>query len=128
MGAGTESVAGAWAARWQRPVPLAVIVFVLSLCMALAVGVALTAQDLTSDPVLMGLILSTTSLGIVVPVLKERKLSVTGYGQTLLASALMSDFATLLLLSVAIAVLSKGLGYNHNGRGQFQSACPAGCT
>jgi Kef-type K+ transport system membrane component KefB len=60
-------------------------------------------------PIIMALILSTTSLGIVVPVLKERNLSSTQYGQSLLVSALVADFATLLLISVAVAAISHGL-------------------
>jgi Kef-type K+ transport system membrane component KefB len=57
----------------------------------------------------MGLILSTTSLGIVVPILKERKLTASLYGQAVLVAALVSDFVTLLLLSLTIAVIGKGL-------------------
>jgi Trk K+ transport system NAD-binding subunit len=57
----------------------------------------------------MGLILSTTSLGIVVPVLKEHSQTSNTYGQTLITTALISDFATLLLLRMVIAILSRGL-------------------
>lgn len=94
---------------WQRPIPLAVLSFGLTLLLALLTGFALAAFGLVSNPILMGLILSTTSLGIVMPILKERRLMSTGYGQTLLVTALVSDFSTLLLLSIAIAVLSRGL-------------------
>jgi Kef-type K+ transport system membrane component KefB len=57
----------------------------------------------------MGLILSTTSLGVVVPVLKERGFLGSAYGQALLVAASIADFATLVLLTVAIAVRSTGL-------------------
>jgi Kef-type K+ transport system membrane component KefB/Trk K+ transport system NAD-binding subunit len=63
---------------------------------------------LTQNPILMGLILSTTSLGIVVPVLKERGLTTTSYGQAVLVSALVGDFVTLILLSLVIAIISHG--------------------
>src|SRR5690606_23506262 len=56
----------------------------------------------------MALILSTTSLGIVAPVLKERRLMGNDYGQSLLIAASLADFATLLLLTVVIAVRSRG--------------------
>ena len=60
----------------------------------------------------MTLILSTTSLGIVVPVLKEKKMSGSGLGQTILLSALMADFLTMFLITVYIAVRSTGLSLN----------------
>jgi Kef-type K+ transport system membrane component KefB/Trk K+ transport system NAD-binding subunit len=99
---------GSRAERWRRPSTLALSVFALTVAMAVAVGFALSAAGLTRTPVLMGLILSTTSLGIVVPILKERGLTASLYGQTVLLAALVSDFATLLLLSVTIAVLGSG--------------------
>jgi Kef-type K+ transport system membrane component KefB/Trk K+ transport system NAD-binding subunit len=94
--------------RWQRPVPLAILIFSATVLLALGIGAALAAIGLTENAVLMGLILSTTSVGVVVPVLKERGLIATPYGQTLLVTALISDFATLLLLSLTIAVTRKG--------------------
>lgn len=98
--------------RWQMPMPMAAIVFGGTTFLAMGVGAGLAAANLAGNPLLMGLILSTTSLGIVVPVLKERNLTVTPYGQTLLATALISDFATLLLLSLTFAILSQGFSLN----------------
>lgn len=96
--------------RWQHPVPLASLGFAGTALLAVAVGFAFTAAGLTRNPVLIGLILSSTSLGIVLPVLKERELTVTLYGQTVLVMAVISDFATLLLLGVVISVISRGAG------------------
>ncbi|MGA7670770.1 MAG: cation:proton antiporter, partial [Nitrolancea sp.] len=95
---------------WQRPVPLASIGFAVTVLVAIGIGYGFSAADLTRSPILMGLILSTTSLGIVLPVLKERGLTPTAYGQTVLVMAVISDFATLLLLSIVIAVISRGVG------------------
>ena len=97
---------------WQRPVQLSVIYFLLTGLIAVLAGYGLTGAGLARNPVVMGLVLSTTSLGIVVPVLKEHEQTTTTYGQTLLISALISDFATLLLLSLAIAVAREGLSLN----------------
>jgi len=58
---------------------------------------------------MIALILSTTSLGVVVPVLKEQGLSSGRYGQTLLIAALIADFVTMLLITVVVAALSHGL-------------------
>jgi Kef-type K+ transport system membrane component KefB/Trk K+ transport system NAD-binding subunit len=91
------------------PLSLALPVFALTVGGALLVALGLAQVDLIQSPLIMALILSTTSLGIVVPVLKERDLSGTRYGQSLLVSALVADFATLLLISVAVAAVSRGL-------------------
>jgi Kef-type K+ transport system membrane component KefB len=57
----------------------------------------------------MGLILSTTSLGVVMPILKEKRLVTSRYGQTILVSALLADFITLFLLSIDVALIVKGI-------------------
>ncbi len=95
--------------RWQYPLPLSVLCFLLTLALSVVLGFGLTIAGMSRNPILMGLILSTTSLGIVVPILKERGLTASTYGQVLLVSALISDFVTLLLLSLVIAVISHGL-------------------
>lgn len=95
--------------RWRQPLPLALLSFLLTVGLASLIGVGLAQAGLARSPILMGLILSTTSLGIVVPILKERRLTGSHYGQTMLIAALISDFMTLLLLSMVIAVLSQGL-------------------
>lgn len=95
---------GPW---WRRPLFLAVTSFLGTMVLALLVALGLSALELARNPLLLGLILSTTSLGIVVPVLKERGLMTTTYGQVLLLTAVLSDFVTLLLLSLVAAVLTR---------------------
>jgi len=56
----------------------------------------------------LALVLSTTSVGIVVPTLKERGLTAGPYGQILLAGAILADFLTMLLISVLAASMSGG--------------------
>ncbi len=105
LGASDTASAGP---RWQRPLPLAFLMLGLTIAMATVVGYGVTAAGMARNPILMGLILSTTSLGIVVPILKERALTASLYGQTLLVSAVVADFVTLLLLSVVMSVLEEG--------------------
>lgn len=71
---------------------------VTALC-SLGVGFYLTGTGLVEQPWLMALILSTTSLGVVAPVLKERGLLADSFGQTLLVAALIADFVTIVLVS-----------------------------
>jgi Kef-type K+ transport system membrane component KefB/Trk K+ transport system NAD-binding subunit len=95
---------------WQRPVWLAGLNFAITLLLGLLAGLVLWRWGLARSPILMGLILSTTSMGIVMPVLKERELTGKPYGQLILLSALFSDFLTLLFLGLVISVVRKGLG------------------
>lgn len=94
--------------RLRRPSTLAALSFLGTLALATAVGAALWKLGMVRNPVLMGLILSTTSLGIVVPVLKERGIEGTPYGQALIATALLADFLTLVLLAGFMAWVQRG--------------------
>ncbi len=99
-------------AKGKRPIGplgLGVISFGLTLMLSTAVGFGLTRAGLVTNPWMIALILSTTSLGVVVPVLKERGMSSGRYGQSLLMAALIADFATMLLITVVVAALSRGL-------------------
>lgn len=96
---------------WQ-PVPMSMINFSLTLLLSLIIGFNLVRFDLVQNPWIMALILSTTSLGVVMPVLKEKGLSRGLFGQTLLISALIADFVTMLLITVVVTILSTGLTFD----------------
>lgn len=83
--------------------------FLLTLLLSTGAALYLAQLGLVQNPWMMALILSTTSLGVVVPVLKERGLIDTGYGQTLLMAAVIADLATMLLITVVVAAISRGL-------------------
>jgi len=93
----------------RQPLPLALIVLAGTIGLGLLFSVLLRSLGIVESPFLMGLILSTTSLGVVVPVLKERELLGTNYGQLLLVAASLADFLILLLVTIFIAVRSRGL-------------------
>lgn len=93
----------------RRPLPIALILLFGTLALAFIFSLLLRELGVVESPLLMGLILSTTSLGVVVPVLKERDLLGSDYGQVLLVSASLADFLTLLLLTLVIAIQSQGL-------------------
>jgi Kef-type K+ transport system membrane component KefB len=96
-------------ARWQAPLPFALLLLAGTIGLAVLIAFVLTRIVAVQSPLLLGLILSTTSLGVVVPVLKERDLLGSTYGQYLLVIASIADFVTLLLLTVLIAIRSQGL-------------------
>jgi Kef-type K+ transport system membrane component KefB/Trk K+ transport system NAD-binding subunit len=95
--------------RWTAPLPIALLLLTGTIGLAILIALVLTSIIPVQSPLLLGLILSTTSLGVVVPVLKERDLLSSAYGQYLLVIASIADFVTLLLLTVLIAVRSQGL-------------------
>lgn len=88
---------------------LALLHFVLTLSLAAMAAWFLVRFGLANNPWIVALILSTTSLGVVVPVLKESDLIGQRLGQCILVSAVIADFATMLLITVAVAIVSRGL-------------------
>lgn len=98
--------------RWlDNPINLGLAVFGLTIVAAFFTAEGLLHMGLIEEPFMISLILSTTSLGIVVPVLKERGMMASNYGQTLLMSALVADFGTLVLVTVDVIILSRGLTF-----------------
>lgn len=100
---------GSWKERLGNPLGLGSLIFALTMAIALFAGLALHELDTADDPWLMSLILATTSLGVVVPVLKERDLLGHAYGQSLLVAAVIADFVTMLLVSVYVVLNTRGL-------------------
>jgi CPA2 family monovalent cation:H+ antiporter-2 len=94
--------------KWG-PVPLGGLSFALTLAASAVIGLGLVALGLARSPWMVALILSTTSLGVVMPVLKENGLSSGRFGQAVLVAALIADFGTMLLITLLVAVLSRGL-------------------
>lgn len=96
-----------------RPHPLFLGIGLFLLTAALAYGLSLAMRHFAPDlqPWMMMLVLSTTSLGIVLPVLREQGLLRSQYGQTLLTAALLADLVTMLLISVAADIYTSGLSW-----------------
>ncbi len=109
-GARTEpSSAGAQGLRRLGPFSIGLLSFLLTLALSTVVGLVLVRLGLVRNPWMMALIMSTTSLGVVMPVLKEQGLSRGRFGQTILIAALIADFATMLLITIVVATVSHGL-------------------
>lgn len=82
--------------------------FALSLGLAALCGLGLGAAGLIDDPLLAGVILTATSLGLVIPTLKEAGEVSTGLGQLVIAGASIADFAAILLLSALFSTDGTG--------------------
>jgi len=84
--------------------------FVASLGIALAVGFVLDAAGVTGAPLLIAIMLSATSLGVVIPVLKDSGEASTSFGQIVIAAASIADLATIVLLSLFFSEQSSTTG------------------
>src|SRR3712207_6348620 len=74
--------------------------FVVSLAVALVIGLGLYAAGLVGAPLLVAIILSSTSLGIVIPVLSDTGQNDTTLGQLIIAGSSIADFGAIILLSL----------------------------
>lgn len=93
-----------------EPAILGGVIFLGTFLLAVVISFFLGLAGLTRNPILMALILSTTSVGIVVPTLKDRGLTSTKLGQSILTAAVVADFATMLLLEIFAGVERQGFG------------------
>lgn len=87
-----------------NPFLVSIIVFGLMLLLAFCFSMLLVIFGMIDDPFFMTIILSTISLGVVVPVLKEKKIIHTEFGQTVLLIAVISDFVTMILFAYYLAL------------------------
>lgn len=94
---------------WAEPLPLAIIVFSLTLLLSSLAGWGMFQAGLTKNAWIMSLVFAPSSLGIIMAVLKESGIGRTAFGQEILASAIVADFGTLLLFTVSVAIFSRGL-------------------
>jgi Kef-type K+ transport system membrane component KefB len=72
----------------------------VSFALALLCTYGLRAASLVGAPLLIAIILSATSLGIIVPILKDAGQSTSAFGQLVIAGASIADFGTIILLSL----------------------------
>src|SRR5215207_3037642 len=79
---------------------LAGVAFALSFAIALGVSLGLDAAGLVDTPLLVAIILCATSLGVLVPVLKDAGEISSTFGQLIIASASIADFGAIILLSI----------------------------
>lgn len=84
--------------------------FVVSFGLAVLIAFGLELGGLVSDPLFVAVVLSATSLGIVVPVLKDAGEVGSMFGQLVIAAATIADFATIILLSLLFSRESASTG------------------
>jgi Kef-type K+ transport system membrane component KefB len=83
-----------------RLVGIAGLGFAVSFGLAVVVALALDGLGQVDTPLLVAIILVATSLGVVVPVLKDAGQSSSRLGQLVIAAASIADFGAVILLSL----------------------------
>jgi Kef-type K+ transport system membrane component KefB len=84
--------------------------FVASLALAVLAAVVLGTVETLHNPFFIGIMLASTSLGLVVPVLRDAGEVDTGFGQVVLAASSLAEFGTILLLSLFFSTTKSGSG------------------
>jgi Kef-type K+ transport system membrane component KefB len=79
---------------------LTAIGFAVSFVIAIVVGLGLKAGGFVHSPLFVAIVLVATSLGVIVPVLKDSGNISSNFGQLVIAAASIADFGAIILLSV----------------------------
>jgi Kef-type K+ transport system membrane component KefB len=79
---------------------LTLLGFAISFVIALAVALLLKATGLIETPLLIAIILCATSLGVLIPVLKDAGEISSTFGQLIVAAGTIADFGAVILLSI----------------------------
>ncbi|MCM3148694.1 monovalent cation:proton antiporter family protein [Bacillus pumilus] len=88
----------------------ATVVFLGVFSISFILSYAFVLAGFIQNAFLMTLIISTISLGVVVPTLKEEKLMQTNIGQIILLVAVIADLVTMILLAVFSSIYGDGTG------------------
>jgi Kef-type K+ transport system membrane component KefB len=74
--------------------------FVLSFAIAIVLGLILKQAGLVKQPIFLAVLLCATSLGVLVPVLKDAGQINSTFGQLVIAAGSIADFGAVILLSL----------------------------
>jgi len=74
--------------------------YLITLALGVPIGLGLSAAGWVSSPLLLVIALSATSLGLVVPVLKDAGRADSEVGQATIVAATVADFSAIVLLSL----------------------------
>src|SRR6516165_649108 len=83
-----------------RILKLTAIGFAVSFAIAVVIGLGLKAGGFVKSPLFVAIVLVATSLGVIVPVLKDSGNISSSFGQLVIAAASIADFGAIILLSL----------------------------
>jgi Kef-type K+ transport system membrane component KefB len=74
--------------------------FALSFAIAIILGLGLHAGDFVKSPLFVAIVLVSSSLGVIVPVMKDSNNISSSFGQLVVAAASIAEFGAIILLSL----------------------------
>src|SRR5207244_5790319 len=83
-----------------RTLKLTAIGFAVSFVIGIVVGLGLKGGGFVKSPLFIAIVLVSTSLGVIVPVLKDSDNISSDFGQLVIAAASIADFGAIILLSL----------------------------
>jgi Kef-type K+ transport system membrane component KefB len=83
-----------------RILKLTALGFAMSFAIAVVLGLGLDAGGFVKSPLFVAIVLVATSLGVIVPVLKDSGNIGSDFGQLVIAAASIADFGAIILLSL----------------------------
>jgi Kef-type K+ transport system membrane component KefB len=89
---------------------MSVVGLLVSFSLALVIAFGLDGAGLVETPLFVAIVFLATSLGLVVPVLKDAGETASTFGQLTIASASITDFAAVILLSLFYSQEAVGAG------------------
>jgi Kef-type K+ transport system membrane component KefB len=84
----------------RRTLRVTAIAFAVSFAIGIVAGLVLKGGGFVRSPLFIAIVLVSTSLGVIVPVLKDSHNIGSDFGQLMIAAASIADFGTIILLSL----------------------------
>ena len=91
-----------------KPLKIGAIGWGISLGIALAVGVALAQTGLVISSLLIGLALTTTAIGTLMPMLRDRGLLQSSFGAYILAAGAIGEFGPVIAITILLGPSEPG--------------------
>jgi Kef-type K+ transport system membrane component KefB len=83
--------------------------YLITLVLAGAGALLISVIDATDEPMFVAIILASTSLGLIVPVLRDARETFTPFGQLVLGASSVGEFGAVLLLAIFYSQSGAGL-------------------
>src|SRR5580704_9340586 len=83
-----------------RILKLTAVGFALSFAIAIILGLGLKAGGFVKSPLFVAIVLVSSALGVIVPVLKDSNNASSSFGQLVIAAASIAEFGAIILLSL----------------------------
>lgn len=91
-----------------NPVLYAAVIYIATVVLAFGGAILLNRIGLVGDVWMLAFVLSATSLGVLLPILKEQKILSSPFGQVVFITATLADFLTVLLLTIHLILSDRG--------------------